>query len=66
MALACDGGCVHHVVCPGKQGAGDEEEDEEEAEFVECGEGHTLPQGMLQRINQRGWTAYLVAVVQPK
>ena len=51
----------------GEQGSGgEEEEDEEEAEFAECGGGHTLPQGMLQRINQRGWTAYLIAVVQPQ
>ena len=48
------------------QGADEEDDDDEEEEFVECGSGHTLPPGTLQRINQRGWTAYLVAVVQPK
>lgn len=50
------------------QGNGEEEEEEEdeEAEFLECGNGNSLPPDVLQRINIRGWTAYLVAVLQPR
>jgi hypothetical protein len=57
---------VNYNTTCGLQGADDEDEEDEEEEFLECGHGHVLPPGELQRINQRGWTAYLVAVVKPK
>lgn len=67
LLLAAGFHAVHTWLRPMRQtGCAGEDDEDEEADFLQCSAQQPLPPDVLQKINSRGWVAYLVAVVQPQ